>query len=114
MSRLAGQQAEDKAESYLLAQGLKTEARNFQTRYGELDIVMRDGQTWVCVEVKARRSSSHGVASEFVTASKYRKLQTCFEQFLLAHGLNPNHTSMRLDVVALDNQNLQWIKNIAG
>lgn len=114
MSRAAGQQAEDRVTDYLLAQGLTLEARNYHTRFGELDIVMRDNKTWVCIEVKARKRPTHGIASEFVTPTKLHKIQTCFEQYMLAQGHNPNHTPMRVDVVALDNNNLQWIKNIAG
>lgn len=113
MSRQRGQQAEDHALAYLQRQGLVLQARNFHTRFGELDLVMLEGSVWVCVEVKARASRHHGQASEFVTPAKQQRLRIAFEQYVQSQGHNPNHTPMRMDVIALDNNNLQWIKNIA-
>jgi len=52
MSLLQGNAAEDKACSFLIEQGLTLRSRNYRTRRGELDIVMQDGNTIVCIEVK--------------------------------------------------------------
>ncbi|QJR80087.1 YraN family protein [Alteromonas pelagimontana] len=111
-TQISGQQAEKKAVEHLQQQGLKLVCQNYHTRVGEIDIVMRDGDTWVCVEVKYRHSHHHGYAAEFVTPSKMKKMVKAFEQFLLHKGLNPTHTPLRIDVVALDGHQLQWLKNI--
>ncbi len=105
MSTLQGSAAEDKACKYLMEQGLTLRCR-------ELDIVMQDGSTIVCVEVKYRRRNQFGSALEFVTAKKLQRIQAAFDFYLLDNGLNPASTSLRIDVVAIDGDNLQWLKNV--
>lgn len=114
MSRRAGQLAEQQAVAYLQQQGLRFVASNVHSRFGELDIIMRDGSYWVCIEVKARASNQFGHPAETVTAAKLAKMTVTFEQFLIARGHNPNHTPIRFDVVTFNNNSLQWFKNIAG
>ena len=111
MSTLQGSAAEDKACKYLMEQGLTLRCRNYRTRRGELDIVMQDGSTIVCVEVKYRRRNQFGSALEFVTAKKLQRIQAAFDFYLLDNGLNPASTSLRIDVVAIDGSNLQWLRN---
>ena len=110
MSRQLGQQKESQACAYLQEQGLILVDKNFHTRYGEIDLIMRERDTWVCVEVKYRRVSQFGTAMETVTAGKLKKLQLAFEQYLIGRGLSPVSTPMRIDVVALDGPTLQWLK----
>ncbi|CAI2391133.1 MULTISPECIES: YraN family protein [Alteromonas] len=112
MSTLQGNAAEDKACKYLMEQGLTLRCRNYRTRRGELDIVMQDGSTIVCVEIKYRRRNQFGSALEFVTAKKLQRIQAAFDFYLLDNGLNPASTSLRIDVVAIDGDNLQWLKNV--
>ena len=95
-----------------MEQGLILRCRNYHTRRGELDIVMQDGCTIVCVEVKYRRRNQFGSALEFVTAKKLQRIQAAFDFYLLDNGLNPASTSLRIDVVAIDGDNLQWLKNV--
>lgn len=112
MSKLQGNAAEDKACEYLLQQGLTLRCRNYHTRRGELDIVMQDGNTIVCIEVKYRKQNRFGSAVEFVTAKKLQRIQAAFGFYLLDNGLNPASTPLRIDVIAIDGSNLQWLKNI--
>ena len=95
MSTLQGNAAEDKACKYLMEQGLTLRCRNYHTRRGELDIVMQDGSTIVCVEVKYRKRNQFGSALEFVTAKKLQRIQAAFDFYLLDNGLNPASTSLR-------------------
>ena len=95
-----------------MEQGLTLRCRNYHTRRGELDIVMQDGSTIVCVEVKYRKRNQFGSALEFVTAKKLQRIQAAFDFYLLDNGLNPASTPLRIDVVAIDGSNLQWLKNI--
>ena len=53
-----GAQGESIAAAHLEASGLKIMARNFRTRYGEIDLIAEDGDTLVFVEVKTRRGGS--------------------------------------------------------
>lgn len=112
MSTMQGNVAEDKACKYLTEQGLTLLCRNYHTRRGELDIVMQDGHTIVCIEVKYRKRNQFGSALEFVTAKKLQRIQAAFGFYLLDNGLNPASTPLRIDVVAIDGSNLQWLRNV--
>ena len=112
MSLLQGNAAEDKACEFLVEQGLSLRCRNYRTRRGELDLVMQDGNTIVCIEVKYRKQQRFGSAIEFVTAKKLHRIRAAFEFYLLDNNLNPTSTSLRIDVIAIDGSNLQWLKNI--
>ena len=80
-----GRAAEDRALKELSAAGLRLVARNFRCRLGEIDLVMREGDTLVFVEVRQRRSARFGDAAESVTAAKQRKLQAAAALFVAWH-----------------------------
>lgn len=99
--RTAGEDFERRACAELEQAGLKLLARNYGTRHGELDLVMRDGAIVVFVEVRYRKSASHGDAAASVTASKQAKLILAAQHWLAAH---PHHAqrTCRFDVVSYD------------
>ena len=72
--RAAGESFEQRACDELERAGLRLLTRNYTTRHGELDLVMREGDTVVFVEVRYRKSASHGDAAASVTTSKQGKL----------------------------------------
>jgi len=94
-----GKDGEDLACDELRRRGYAILARRYRTRVGELDIVARDGETLVFVEVKARRTDRFGVPGEAVTWRKRRKLQTMAMDFLLRGRLFA--VPCRFDVVAI-------------
>jgi putative endonuclease len=69
-----GEQGERLAEAFLNDRGLKTVTRRYSTPVGEIDIVMRAGETVVFVEVKTQRDRVFKDPQEQVTVSKQRKL----------------------------------------
>ncbi len=71
-------------------------ARGYRTRYGEIDLIARDGDTLVFVEVKSRRQ---GVPAEAVTLEKQRRISLAALHFLRKHGLLD--VRCRFDVVAI-------------
>ena len=73
------------AREFLLRQGLTPVAANANYRGGELDLVMRDGNTLVFVEVRYRRGSGFGGGAASVDANKRRKLVHAAGLFLAAH-----------------------------
>lgn len=99
--RAAGAAFEQRACAELERAGLKLLARNYTTRYGELDLVMMDRDTVVFVEVRHRLSSSCGSAAASVTVSKQGKLIRTAELWLAAHPQHA-HRSCRFDVVGYD------------
>ncbi len=75
-------------------------ARRYRTNRGEIDIVARDGQTIVFVEVKARATGEFGTAAEAVTPRKQRQLARMAVEYLARHRLAG--CPCRFDVVAID------------
>jgi len=105
----AGEAAEDAALAYLRAQGLRLVERNFCCRGGEIDLILRDGEVLVFVEVRARASASHGGAAASITPAKQRRLVTAAQVYLQRLGTPP---PCRFDVVAIDGGQLQWLRNV--
>lgn len=99
--RAAGAIFEERACTELRRAGLKLLARNYTTRYGELDLVMLDRDTVVFVEVRHRLSSSRGDAAASITAAKQAKLIRTAELWLAEH---PSYASRacRFDVLSYD------------
>lgn len=99
--RATGDPFEQRACVELERAGLRLLARNYTTRHGELDLVMREGDTVVFVEVRYRRSASHGDAATSVTRSKQHKLILAAQHWLAAH---PRYATSpcRFDVVSYD------------
>lgn len=85
--RILGDAGERLAERALLARGWTVLERNARTRYGEIDLVCRDGEGIVFVEVKTRRSSSFVPAVEAVTAHKLYRVTRLGEAWLALRGL---------------------------
>ena len=107
-----GQHYEDLALRFLQAQGLALMARNYRCRSGEIDLIMRDDQYLVFVEVRYRASTSHGGAAASVTREKQQKLQRTALNFLHTQRINEAGQACRFDVIAFGgNEECQWYKN---
>lgn len=77
-----GQAGETVALHYLQGQGYELLARNYRSRHGELDLVMKREHVLVFVEVKARTSFSYGQPGDWVTLQKQRRLYYTARVFL--------------------------------
>lgn len=93
---LFGLEGEEKAAKYLKKQGYNIIAKNFQTRFGEIDIIAEDKEYIVFVEVKARSEKSIAEPREFVDIRKQRKIIKTTEIYL---SENPTAKQPRFDVV---------------
>ena len=105
-----GESADAAAEAHLHRAGLSTLARNWRAKGGELDLVMRDGERLVFMEVRARSSAHYGGAAASVTATKQRRLISAAKQFLMRH---PEHAEceMRFDVLSFEPQGrMDWLQ----
>jgi putative endonuclease len=95
-----GQAGEDLACAYLLRKGLRIVERNFRCRSGEIDVIARDGETLVFVEVKERAGASHGGAIEAVTRAKRARVVRAARLYAAQHALS--EAAVRFDVIAID------------
>jgi putative endonuclease len=87
------------AVKHLLENGFTVLDRNWRCAAGEIDIVARDGDCLVVVEVKTRRSSRFGTPAEAVTAEKLARLRRLTAQWIAASGLRPPR--VRIDVLSV-------------
>ena len=83
---------------YLKSQGLKLIDRNFNSRFGEIDIIMLDKKILVFVEVRYRKNNNFGGALASITPSKQNKLRRTAELYLQK---NTQHENARFDVVSM-------------
>lgn len=98
--RRLGQWGENLAATHVEAQGLTIIERNWRCRDGEIDLVARDGETVVFVEVKTRRGRDFGAPEEALTARKAQKLLHLGQLYIAAHDLED--TNWRIDLVAIE------------
>jgi putative endonuclease len=96
LNRLLGDRGERAAARHLKRQGMRVLLRGYRTKQGEIDLIARDGETLVFVEVKARRQ---GVPAEAVTPEKERRLTLTALQFLRRYNLLEERS--RFDIVAI-------------
>lgn len=112
--RKAGAVFEERAYGELTRAGLKLLERNYTTRYGELDLVMRDGEVIVFVEVRHRVRAGHGDAIASITATKQSRLIQTAQLWLAAHPQHA-HRACRFDVVSydgpVDNASMNWLRS---
>ena len=109
--RAKGAGYEHLARQYLERAGLTFTAANVVVRGGELDLIMRDGQTWVFVEVRYRRNDAFGDAAASVTYRKQRRLLHAAAVWLAGRGASFDTSSCRFDVLAITGSQLEWIPN---
>ncbi len=109
-TREKGAQKEQQVCAYLLSAGVKILKRNFRIRQGEIDIIGRDGEYLVFFEVKYRKGANCGSAAEAVGSAKQRKICQVADYYRLRYHCAED-TPIRFDVVAVDGETMQWIKN---
>ena len=97
---LLGKAGEDVACEELLRRGYAIIERRYRTRFGEIDIVARDGETTVFVEVKTRAGHDFGEGAEAVTPWKQRRIGQMAVDYASRHSLHDS--PCRFDVVTVD------------
>jgi putative endonuclease len=94
-----GERGERLAEKYLKKNGYRIVARNYRCPLGEIDLIVRDGDTIVFVEIKGKSSHRFGSAAEAVTAAKQRRLARVASHYLSTFKLHDSY--VRFDVVGI-------------
>ena len=107
-----GERYERDAEAFLAAQGLTPVERNWRCRLGEIDLVMRDGETLVFVEVRKRESQRFGGAAGSIGQHKRLRLERAIALYLSTLSRTP---PCRVDAVLFgSSQSPVWLQNIFG
>lgn len=87
------------AADYLEEQGYQVLARNWRNRYGELDLVVCTGSTFVAVEVKTRHGSGYGSPLEAITQRKLARLRRLLLDWARDHG--HRGAELRVDAIGI-------------
>ena len=101
-----GDAAEKIAADFLSKRGLRLVESNYRCRFGEIDLVMRDGDSLVFVEVRRRENSQ--MAAESISAVKRRRLNAAARHYLAKRRVN---CPCRFDAV-LVSDSAEWLRNI--
>ncbi|KTD44867.1 YraN family protein [Legionella quateirensis] len=107
-----GRIAEQKALSYLLEQGLKLVCQNYYCRLGEIDLIMREGNYLVFIEVRSRSNIKFGDGIASVTYAKRQKIIKTTSHYLLKHKVQERNP-VRFDVISIDGSSghITWLKD---
>lgn len=97
-----GREGEDVAANFLLQKGYRIVARNWHYGPKEIDIVAREGDTMVFVEVKTRSTLAFELPQEAVTKKKMKNLVEAADAYLIQHNIG---LESRFDIVAVLNGN---------
>lgn len=108
--RAVGTAYEKQAGEYLIQQGYKIVEYNFYCRSGEIDIIARDGEYLVFVEVKYRKNEKNGIPLEAVNKKKQKVISKVASYYCMVHGYGEN-TPCRFDVVAIFGDEISLVKN---
>ncbi len=105
-----GQRAEQVAAQFLRRRGLELVARNYRCRYGEIDLIARDGKILVFVEVRMRASPTYGGAAGSITRAKRDKLARAARHYLAGLARVP---ACRFDAVLISGPDwtIEWLRN---
>jgi putative endonuclease len=96
--RKFGNAAEEDAAAFLVSKGFSIIERQFRSRFGEVDLIAKDGDEYVMVEVKARNDHEFGYPEESVTRSKLRKIEIVADEYMMRFPRAP----WRIDVIAIE------------
>ncbi|MEJ2315896.1 MAG: YraN family protein [Gammaproteobacteria bacterium] len=110
-TRATGRRAELLARDFLRQQGLKLVEQNWSCRHGEIDLIMRERDVLVFVEVRFRKNSRFGTPAATVGHIKQRRLVLAAQHYLQRLGRQP---PCRFDIIAMTaepERQMEWIRN---
>lgn len=112
-----GNEGERLAKDFLQKKGLQFVDQNYHSRYGEIDLIFKDGDEYVFIEVKTRNNDRFGLALESLTPQKIERVYKTAEMYLWEIKKS-NDIPFRIDAVCIDFeagkpcieyiQNLEW------
>ena len=107
--KVLGRKGEKLAENFLKEQNCKIISRNYRTPFGEVDLIVSDGDEIAFVEVKTRASDLFGAPKEAVGAKKCARYRLMAKFYAMQKGEEPN---LRFDVIeVLNGEKIEWYKH---
>lgn len=108
--RKLGAQVEQLVSEYLNLHGFTIIEMNYRCKQGEIDIVAKDQEYYVFIEVKYRNNKKYGTPQEAVGIAKQKRISKAAQYYLYSHGLD-EATPVRFDVAAVLENKIMYYKN---
>ncbi len=109
-NREKGSLYEGKALEFLEKRGYRLLVKNFRSKYGEIDIIVKKGCLTVFVEVKYRKNNRFGSGTEAVDKRKQRRIYLTAMKYIQNNNLKD--ADFRFDLISFDKEELLWNRNI--
>jgi putative endonuclease len=111
--RVKGLYGESLAEGFLLSKGFEIVARNFRaSRYGEIDLIIKNNEYLVFVEVKNRLSKTYGGALYLISSQKKKRLRISANCFLSRNYPQYDSLTCRFDLISIENGEISWFPDM--
>lgn len=111
---MKGSDAEQIAVSYLQRRHLVLVTQNYRCRFGEIDLIMRDGSALVFIEVRMRSHEKFGGAAASITSSKQTKILRTARHYLAELNHEPPCRFDALLLSGINGQEIEWIRDAFG
>ena len=108
-TRAIGRDGEEIAAEYLRNNGYRIVEKNYKNRFGEIDIIAKDGNTVVFIEVKTRNTPSYGTPSSAVDSKKQQRIGKVALTYLTKKGLTQH--PVRFDAVSICDGEIEVIRD---
>lgn len=113
LNHAQGSEAESRACHFLEQQGCTIIARNWHCRFGEIDIIAKNGHTYLFIEVKYRKNQQFGGSAYSITPAKLGKISRSVEAYLQTYNLTS--AACRIDAILIEGTATPvWIQNLTG
>ena len=109
-NRKVGTEYETKAEEYLESKGYRILGKNYRCKFGEIDLIAKDGDYLVFVEVKHRKNNHTGNPLEAVTYRKIRRISMTASYYIMMHHISVD-SPIRFDVIGYLGDEVTHIEN---
>lgn len=109
-NRRLGAAAEQVVRAYLEQHGITVLEMNYRCRQGEVDVIAKDGDYYIFIEVKYRNSIRYGMPEDAVHIKKQHRISQTALYYLYSHGMGED-TPVRFDVAAIMEDHIHYIKN---
>lgn len=106
--RAIGDEKERLAERFLCRKGATVIQRNFSGPRGEIDLILKQGEYLVFVEIRYRQNRTFGGAAASVSMAKQKKIIATAQHFLQSQP-EWQRSPCRFDVIAIDGNDINWI-----
>lgn len=108
--RKLGGQMEQAVQEYLKSHGFVILEMNYRCRQGEIDIIAKEDNYYVFIEVKYRSTTDYGLPGEAVGPAKQKRISMAAQYYLYSHGLSED-TPVRFDVAGVLRDKITYYRN---